>query len=221
MQNKMRTLLIFVGLLMLKSAYCEKPINYSKNNFVSFYLSFEELNLPFEINSIKDYRPLLFTVFGDSGIVANPNFKKIEKSDYQYLTNNDIKQPHDYLCLYREMRYDGVLLMFTQYERNGDNYFILLNSYDKDGVFIDSLKIAGQAIYDYDLFCEIDTSFNITTQKIKFLPNGDCSFNEPIMIETISKYVFTKNGQFEMVSQKSEQADFDYKNGQWIKKKRK
>lgn len=194
------------------------------SKFELFLNHFDTLHLPLRIMKLSDFGKYSDTIWriinGYTQLVPNPVCRALEKSDYDFIKE---KYPTDenfhYDGLYKTKVYDYFLVIMKQNNYLIDEYWLKLSLYNKVGILLDTLTIAGQKVNDYDRYCEIDTSFIINIRVFKELVSDENANETLPAIEIKEKYVITEDGHLKCLSQNKVRGYFKIENDEIIRVK--
>ncbi len=216
---------ILVILIEFTLICCSQEKNKSiglNNSFKAFLLKFDTLKLPFSIKYPTDfslYNNAVVIEKADSVIyVPNPKFKSLDIIEVSEFFKNkySIEESH-FLALYKIQLKNSYLLLIKKENYNiEEETLFYLNILDSLGQLVDTLTIAGFRANDYFTYCEIDTSYRISIQKLKELPienNIDLSPE----LETKQEYILTEDEHFKRTYFKQEKGYFIYKDDKIIR----
>lgn len=176
----------------------------SEIGFKSFIGSFISKDLPFSIKCTKDY--LRREVFDPSTAEHKANiFKTIKEEDLKYLhdantKSNSISFRYAYKIIDTE-KFIGVIYIKDSINDDGsaDPSWLILNTYTRDGDFINKLKIAGDSFDIEDMFCEISINKEIRTSSYFFLQDSLIYEDKVYAKNIVTKYLISEEGAFKKI----------------------
>lgn len=223
-KNKMKKYLLLIEIAFSLCCLSQNSNNINivevDDYFKSYINTFTELKLPMGINKLDDFDKysdvVLEKIKGETAVVENTLCPKILKKDYKYLSDKyPTGKNYTYQSVYKK-KWNGLfLLIIVQSNNQTGDYFLFLNTCMPSGVIVDTLRLAGQKINDYDRFCTIDSNFTINIRTLKYLTDNNNGGTNGF--ETIEEYLIKDDGHFSRIRFLKEKAVFSILNDEVIR----